>query len=345
MGELLMRVLCIGDLHFGERGDSRKFNEQILQFIRWAVDMCKEHKIDKVIQLGDWFHQRNKIQVETLTYGIEGARLLSEALGRENVMVLEGNHDLFYLDRLDVSSVASIKPYVTVIDKPTVMDSMVLTPWVATQEQWDQIVSLGEEHRFLFAHLELNGFLVNEKYEMEHGYSHRELRDYDLVITGHYHTMQTKDNILYTGTPYPITMNEANESHGVVIVDTETDDIQFIEYTGISVISLKFDEIEKVLEYDPKTTSVRIEFPETLEDETVIEDVKNILRENGFEEVKIKYRGEKTKKLVETEVDVEFVENIDEAVVMAIQKSVDVEGIDKTLLAELYNQAASKEAK
>lgn len=341
-----MRIMSIGDLHFGERGDSRKFNSQILDFLNWATGICTEYKIDKIIQLGDWFHHRNKIQVETLTYGIEGAKILSTAVGKENVMVLAGNHDLFYLDRLDVSSISSIDPYVTVIDKPTVIENIVLTPWVATQEQWEEVVRLGETNKFLFAHLELNGFLVNDNYEMEHGFSHRELRDYELVVTGHYHSMQTKDNILYTGTPYPITMNEANEKHGVVIIDTETDDIQFIEYTGISVISINFDEIEKVLEYDPETTSVRIEFPDVLDDESIIEEVRAVLKEKGFDEVKIKYRGEKAKKLVESEVDdVEFVENIDEAVIIAINKSVDIDGIDKELLAELYNQAATKEIK
>ena len=138
-------------------------------------------------------------------------------------------------------------------------------------------------------------------------------------------------------------MNEANESHGVVIIDTDTDDIQFVEYTGISVVSLSFDDIEKVLDYDPETTRVRIEFPDVLEDESIIEEVKTILKEKGFEDVKIKYRGEKAKKLVEADIgDVEFVENIDEAVVLAIDKSIDIDGIDKQLLTELYNQAKSR---
>lgn len=342
----MARVLVIADLHFGERGDSKTFNEHILEFIEWAIKTAKEHNVDKIVQLGDWFHHRNKIQVQTLTYAIEGARMLSNAFGKENVFVLAGNHDLYYLDRLDVSSVSALRPYVTIVDKPqTILPGCFATPWVASDDVWGQVIEASATHKYLFSHLELNGFMVNDKYAMEHGRSHRELKDYECVISGHYHSLQTEDNVLYVGTPYPITMNEANEEHGVVILDTDTDEISFIEYTGIRVVSIPFDEIEKILDYDPTKTSIRIEFPDTLEDESIIEETKQLLMEKNFDEVKIKYRGEKAKRLIEADIEsVEEVDNIDAAVLSCIEKSVEIESIDKELLKSLYTQAASMEA-
>lgn len=337
----MSKVMCIGDLHFGERGDSHSFNEHILKFLEWSVAEAKSRGVTKVIQLGDWFHHRNKIQVQTLTYGIEGAKILSDAFGKENVFVLEGNHDLFYLDRLDVSSVSALRPFVTIVDSPTtILPRCFATPWVATPDVWGAVIDASATHDYLFAHLELNGFMVNDKYKMEHGQSHKELKDYECVITGHYHSMQIQDNVLYVGTPYPITMNEANEDHGVLFLDLDTDDIEFIKYDGLKVVSLKFDDIEQITTLDPSTTSIRIEFPDDFEDESIIEETKQLLMSRNFEDVKIKYRGQKAKQLLEAHTDdIEFVENIDAAVMGFIDGSVAIEGIDKDMLKGLYSEA------
>lgn len=340
----MSKILIIGDCHFGERGDSQKFNEHILTFLRWAVSEAESNGVEKVIQLGDWFHHRQKINVLTLSYGISGAKILSDSFGKENVFVLAGNHDLPYLERLDVTSLASIESYVTVIGEPTtILENCLATPWIASGEQWDHVINESDNHRFLFAHLELNGFMVNDKYVMEHGFSHKELKGYEAVITGHYHSQQVKDNILYVGTPYPITMNEANESHGVYIMDTESGELEFLEYEGITVVSIPYTDIDKIDQYDPSSTSIRIEFPDDLEDESLVEEAKELLLSKNFEEVKIKYRGAKAKQLIEADVsDVEFVENIDAAVLGFIESSSEVSGVDKNTLKMLYTEAVSR---
>lgn len=339
-----MKVLLIGDLHYGERGNSEKFNQHIDTFLKWAITLAEDNDATTCVQLGDWFHHRNKLQVQTMNYGISGAKTLGDAFGKDNVYVLVGNHDMPYLERLDVSSLACLDSYVTVIDEPTtILGDCLATPWIASGEQWDHIVNESDNHRYLFAHLELNGFMVNDKYEMEHGFSHKELKGYEAVITGHYHSQQIKDNVLYVGTPYPITMNEANEPHGVFILDTETGDLEFFEYEGVTVVSIPYTDLDKIDQYDPQTTSIRVEFPDDLDDESLIEDAKKLLLEKNFEEVKIKYRGAKAKQLIEADVsDVEHVENIDAAVLGFIENSSEVEGVDKDILKMLYTEAVSR---
>ena len=59
--------------------------------------------------------------------------------------------------------------------------------------------------------------------------------------------------------------------------------------------------------------------------------------------MKIKYRGAKAKQLIEADIsDVEFVENIDAAVLGFIENSSEVEGVDKETLKLLYNEAVAK---
>jgi len=341
-----MKELLIGDLHWGEKNNSPKFHGQVMDFLKWVRELAESRHIERCIQLGDWYHHRNKLDVATVNASIQGAKLLGDTFGKENVWVLLGNHDLYYLNRLDVHSLKTIQSFVTVIDSPTETPdgTGIVIPWITDGEMWDRVVDMGDEYDYLFSHLELNGFQVNDQYTMEHGFSHRELRGYNRVLTGHYHSRQTKDNITYVGTPYPITMNEANEAHGVYILDTETGELEFVEYTGIRVVSIPYTEIDTIEDYDPENTSIRVEFPDDLEDETVITDVQNLLKEKNFQESKIKYTAKKVRELLEADVsEVSEVQNIDEVVLKFLDSSIEVDGVDKSLLKELYREAKAQE--
>lgn len=343
-----MKILCIGDLHFGEQNNSPKFNQQVNEFLEWACNLAEEMGVERVVQFGDWYHQRDRIDVSTMNYSIEGAKLLGSRFGTGNAIVFLGNHDIRNRDRLDIHSLKTIDPYVTVITEPTIYEDMnaYIVPWIVNDEQWDDVVAKSKEVPFLFAHLELNGFMVNDAYEMQHGFSPTGLRDYEIVLSGHYHSPQRKKNVQYLGTPYPITMNEANEAHGVYVFDTDTGELEFIEYHGVKVISVPYANLENIIDtLDPTNTTIRVEFPDELEDESVIEDVQNILAEMNFSNYKVKYRGQKAKQLLdlEHEVDVEEVENIDESVLQFIANTSEVPGIDKERLKKWYTNAINYE--
>lgn len=332
-----MKILIIGDAHFGEKGDSSKHNQQLLDFID---HVCEKHadEVETVIQLGDWFHHRSKVATTTLNRGIEGAKKLSETFGKENVYVLTGNHDIALKHSLEESSLIAIDPYVTVVSKPLSLENCYLTPWIITQEEWDDVVNQGKNHDYLFAHLELSSFYMNDHYVMEHGKSGKELRDYKQVITGHYHSKQEQGNILYLGTPIPMSQNEANRDMGYMILDTDTGDMEFIVYDKVKVVSIPYDELEATIStLDPENTSIRVVFPDDLEDETVITDVTEVLMEMNFSDVKTKYTGNKAQKLLSLDVEeVEEVENIDATVIHFIKNATLVEGIDTTTLESLY---------
>jgi hypothetical protein len=257
-----------------------------------------------------------------------------------------GNHDLFHLHRLDVSSLAILQPYATIVDEPMsiIDDSILATPWIVDEEMWNLVVEGSKEFKFLFAHLELNGFMVNDKYAMEHGFSHKELKGFKRVLTGHYHSQQNKDNVQYVGVPYPITMNEANEEHGVWVFEPHNNKLEFIEYHGSKAVSLSLsDYLDKGLsKYDAATTSVRIEFPDDLEDETLLESIRKELEDSGFREIKIKYRGNKAKEIMQQEVEtIEAVDNIDALVLSYIEKSAPVKGVSNEMLKEMYTKSMS----
>ena len=345
---MLSKVMLIGDLHFGAKKDSPEFQQSILRFIDWTINLANEKNVTHCVQMGDFFDSRNSVNVNTVNCAIDGAKKLSDAFGKENFFILMGNHDLFHLHRLDVSSLAMLEPYATIVNDLAciVDDSILAAPWIVDEEMWGLVVEGSKEFKYLFGHLELNGFLVNDRYAMEHGYSHKELKGYKRVITGHYHSPQKKDNVQYVGTPYPITMSDANEEHGVWMFTPDDGKLEFIEYTGSRAISISLEQylengVEDGLdEYDPATTDIRIEFPDDLEDETLLESVRKELEDQGFREVKIKYRGNKAKEIMEQDVDeIEAVDNIDALVLSYIEKSSPVSGVNKEKLKELYEKS------
>lgn len=336
----MSKWVLIGDLHFGERGDSEKFNHQLIKMLEWVCSKFKG-KVDGVIQVGDWFHSRSKVKLNTLNHGIDGAKLLGDTFGKDNVFVLKGNHDLMLLDRLDVSSLSAIESYVTVVNDIESLGNMMLVPWIVDGAMWDKVVNESTEYDYCIGHFELNGFKVNDAYTMEHGFSPKGLKKFDHVFSGHYHSFQTKDNITYIGTPIPITQNESNESHGVFVFDSEEGETEFFEYDKVKVVSIPHSELWTLEGLDPENTSVRIEFPDDLEDELLIGEVQEWLEERNFTDTKIKYRGSKAKQLIEgvDEDDVSEVENIDQVVIKYITSASSVKGIDNKILEKYYRKA------
>lgn len=339
-----MKILLLGDIHMGMTNDSPKHNQRILDFID---HVCKEHagKVDAVVQLGDWYDHRSRIGITTLNRGIEGAKKLSETFGKDNVYVLVGNHDCFLRTSLEDNSLVTIEPYVTIVDRPLSMDNCYMIPWIVSDEEWQNCVMQSNTHDYLFGHLELSSFYMNDHHVMEHGFSPKELRGYKKVFSGHYHSFQEKDNIIYTGTPIPMSQNEANRDMGYMMLDTETGEYHFIVYDKVKVVSVPYHQLEEIIDtLDPENTSIRVEFPDDLEDETAITDVSEVLMEMNFSDVKVKYKGNKAKRLLGVDVEqVEEVENIDANVIQFIKNATLVEGIDASVLESLYLEAKSKE--
>lgn len=342
----MSKVIIIGDTHFGELSNSKKYNQQLTEFFTWCTEFAEERGIKQAIHLGDYYHNRNSINVETIQYGIVGAKILSDFFGKKNVYVLLGNHDIYYKDTLEVNSLSIIEPYVTVVDRllvpKNISEQILLTPWICTPKQWNELVeSYDGDFKWLFGHFEFNGFTVSKGHVMEHGHSAKELNQYEKVFSGHYHSKQENGNVLYTGTPIATTFAEANEQHGIHILDTTTGEIEFVEYTTVKVVSIPYTELDTISNYDPTNTRIRVEFPDDLEDETVIDEVQELLHELNFDEIKIKYQGSKVKQLLESvqDAEVQDAEDIDSVVLKFLEQSSSVEGVDSSVMKRYYLKA------
>ena len=347
----MSKIICSGDWHFGRDNDSRRHNEYLLEFIDFMVDYAVDNNIESIIQCGDYFDNRSKVSVETLNYAINGAKKIKNGFDGD-FFVLTGNHDMYYKNRLDVSSTNCLEAHATLITETRnyVTDSgaeILLCPWVCDGEQWDALVNASEDVDYIFGHFEFRNFYMNENYMMEHGLSHRELKDVKRVITGHYHMRQEKDNVIYIGSPFPFDYNDANDlDRGFVVLDTETNEIEYVNWNKVKILSLSYAEF---LEYKEEGLidehcSVRIELPDDADD-SMIEEATAEVASLPTNASKLNYKGNKAKELMESDVEIKEVDNVDQTIVDAIRgineppSDVNIES-----LVSIYEKAKELEA-
>lgn len=208
MPQLFKKLAYFTDIHFGRNGNNDVALQDNLDFIRWFIAQAKARGCETMIFGGDWHDQRHSIHVGTLNASLAGLDLLNEAF--EKVYFIPGNHDLFFRDRRDVSSIGFADRFsrIEVVGDICVRDGVAFIPWL-----------VGDEGRGLkglsapygFAHLEVPGFLMNAKVEMpdsDHATGADQFAGIGTVYTGHFHMRQRKGNIVYTGNVMPFTFSD-----------------------------------------------------------------------------------------------------------------------------------------
>ena len=340
-----MKIAYMGDLHFGRDNDSKVHNQYLLEFIDWMIEYCNENGIDQIHCTGDYFDNRSKLSLETLDYGLEGARKLSDDFSGR-VLVITGNHDIYFKNRLDVASINALERYVEVV-KDTQYETIdgkpfVLCPWIEDASRYDDLINGMKKGSYVVGHFEFRNFYMNDNYIMEHGQSHKELRDAKRVITGHYHKRQLVDNVIYVGSPFPFDFNDANDfERGFMVLDTKTDEVEFHDWGKVKILSLTYDEFTEFKndELIDNHTSVRVNLPDE-SGEDFVDEVREELETLEGVNTKINYKGNKAKELMESEVEINEIKDIDNTIIESIRNISDVpEDVDVAVLEQIYNKA------
>ena len=232
------RILLFGDLHVYKHKKSFERLKDCLNALEWVFQTAKKHNIKDIIFAGDLFHDRQKIDV--ITYGLVFDVLLKYCDGSVNLWLLLGNHDLWFHDKWDISSITpfSALPNVTVINKPCSLpianhhiDFMPFTH--------DPINYLKEiaKNEILVGHLaihgaELNGCTLSEVV-LEHDGDMVKVgpelfKHWKQVFLGHYHGHQIINNIEYIGSPLELNFGEAFQEKHLIIYDLDLNKKEYV---------------------------------------------------------------------------------------------------------------------
>ena len=216
---LFKKIAAFTDIHFGLKSNSKIHNDDCEEFVDWFIKTAKEHNCDTAIFCGDWNHNRNAINITTMNAGLSALEKLGAAF--DNFIFFPGNHDLYYKDRRDMTSVAFGRhiPGVNMITEPTVIDEVALVPWLIGDE-WKDLAKV--KSRYMFGHFELPLFYMNAMVQMpDHGELQVDsLKNNELVFSGHFHHRQARDNVHYIGNAFPHNYADADDdARGMMILE------------------------------------------------------------------------------------------------------------------------------
>jgi len=231
-----MDIGILSDLHFGANKDDNDLLEFQLKSLKYFIKQLIERGIKTIVISGDIFH--SKKEVNNKTYNIvknEFFDVLKKAGFR--VDIIPGNHDYFYKNSSDIKSISNLEEFdnITIYDKPTIMkeyNNIGFVPYLANSEEKKDFLSFIKtqctQTKVLIGHFDIAGFVMTKQYVSDSGFNQNVFKDFQSVISGHFHIRQYNGNINYVGSPYQLTWNDAGDVRGMHILDTELGTLDFI---------------------------------------------------------------------------------------------------------------------
>ena len=229
---MIKKSACFTDIHFGKRNNSIQHNEDCLNFVKWFIQKVKdEGDISHVIFLGDWFENRNAVNVLTMDYANEALMLL-DSLGIP-ILILVGNHDLHHRENRKIFSTKifnNIKN-VQVISENIVYDEDTLLCPYLFKDEYPELAKYAKQ-KYWYGHFEFRNFvLTGTSRLMEHGPDHTTFSAQKYIFSGHYHRRQCRDNVVYIGNTFAMDYGDAGDfNRGMCICNHETEEVYFYDW-------------------------------------------------------------------------------------------------------------------
>ena len=230
----MSKIAILGDLHFGVRSDNPIYYDYFEKFFKDFFTYIDKHKITSVIQLGDLYDKRKTINFLTL---YQAKKMFIDELQKRRItlFIVSGNHDCYYKSTNEVNSVRLLStPNMVVIDAGprtlTIEDyEFDFYPWIndnITKECYEY--AQNSKSKFAVGHFEFAKFRLHKFQIAESGADHTIFNNYELVISGHYHTISRKDSVLYCGTPYELDWADCDDTKGFWSFDPALNKLDFI---------------------------------------------------------------------------------------------------------------------
>ena len=206
-----MKFLMFTDPHIGKQDDNSIWYKSFENFITEIETKCKEENINTIVILGDVFDDRKKISQKAEHTVLNFLKRFNQQNIR--VIMLAGNHDIFYQDRPFPNWLTKFKHLdniITIEEKPYFEKNCVFIPSGAPIEIWKGIDCV-------FGHFAISGFLMNNKKLCELApLSIDDFYHYN-VFSGHFHKKSKIGNVFYIGSAYQMDFNDVGDDRGYYI--------------------------------------------------------------------------------------------------------------------------------
>lgn len=347
-----MKIIICADLHIHPHKKQEERLYDCLKTLRWIFQSAVKYDAKAIVCVGDLFVDRQKIDI--LTYQRTFEVFQEYADHPFAVYLLVGNHDMWYSDNWDVTSLKPLSAIqnVTVIDKPCTTNFIGASSPTAsflpyTDDPLSALAEINNNEKFklLFAHVAVDGAILNTRAKtraeemVEHDGEMIKIncdvfQNWNQVFLGHYHAaQQITPKIEYVGSPLQLSYGEAFDDKHIILYDLETHEKTYLKN-----------------EFSPKHFIYTTDEAQTIEPEggflkIITENFNNT--ENidlqkklspHFKEVKVEIA--RKRKTEEEQIIVESAKSIlndEEKMAEKYIDQVGTKGLDKALLLKVFN--------
>jgi DNA repair exonuclease SbcCD nuclease subunit len=224
------KALLFADLHLGIHQNSSRWHQLSFECADWACKIAKIEQVDSVICLGDYFHDRDQIDVSTL----DVARKILNKFSDFKVYLITGNHDLYFKEKNDVTSLHIFEgyPYVNVVNNATSFrcgdKQITMIPWSDAHDEKNYAGDV------ILVHGEFKSFKMQNNKFSELGLDVELFRnEQKIILAGHYHISDIRNmgklKIGYLGNPFQHTFGDINNNKFIYTIDFENIKLQSFE--------------------------------------------------------------------------------------------------------------------
>lgn len=247
----MSKIAIISDTHIGVRSGSNVFLDIQNQFFESIFfPIIKTANVDAIIHLGDLVDKRKSVDFMTSNRLKKDFLLKLEELNIKT-HIITGNHDCFYKDTNEINALTeliegkyqNIHIYSECTEILVHNTDIILVPWINSSNYQETLQKIDRtKSQICMGHLELIGFEMYKGYISDHGLASDIFGKFDLVLSGHYHQISSKQNVTYVGAPYHMTWTDYGNPRGFHIFDTDTMKLTFIENPYSSFTKIVYDD-------------------------------------------------------------------------------------------------------
>jgi DNA repair exonuclease SbcCD nuclease subunit len=264
--------------------------------------------------------------------------------------IIPGNHDVFHKNTNDLTALKELLGYytsnVSIITKPTKVNGVHLVPWINKENYVEYVDYIKKNDGILMAHLELEGFEVLKGFKHPDGMSAKIFKNYDQVLSGHFHTKSEDGNVRYLGSQMEFTWNDAHDPKHFHIYDTDTKEITPVLNPITLFEKVYYDDTNGEFKFDVSKLHQKFVkvIVEKKSDSLAFDQFIDSISDLDIHELKIvenfqEFLGAKVATTLE---DVENTQELMDNYIDSVNTNLD-KGKLKTLMNSLYNEAIDQE--
>ena len=251
-----MKIILLGDVHYGVRNDNQAFlTKNKLFFDNTLFPYMKKNNIDTLVQLGDLVDRRKYINYATLNRLREDFLEPLHAMGVKTHFIV-GNHDTTYKNTNKINAQRELidgkyDDIFSIYEEATEVEfdgtKILFVPWICDDNSKHSFELLANtEAQIVMGHLEIQGFEMYKGSMVSHGTVASLFDRFDMVFSGHFHHKSTNGQIWYLGNIGEFTWSDYDDPKGFHVFDTETRELEFVQNEYITFIKIFYDDSEEI---------------------------------------------------------------------------------------------------